>query len=201
MFGGFSLVSGKGEDIIKHIYGNQEQQILSTFLDKPMNVTEVDKQILSYFKNSMLTLTPAFDRHMFMEILYNAKLFDTAIDGIHDHIDADPAPGDGNNVNISDGNGIRTVFGIMKKKADAINKYAASENEVANKAFDAGNEYNGTTFEAIFGNLYKQIDLIDRYNGASYHIIGYLKNLEYYDPVADERLKYVPERESRLDQF
>ena len=203
MFGGFSLVSGKGEDIIKHIYGNQEQHILSTFLDKPMNEVEVDKQILSYFKNSMLTLTPAFDRHMFMEILYNAKLFDTAINGIHNHID-DLAMADDNNVNnvnIVNNGEIRDKFGIMKKKSAAINQYATSENEVANKAFDAGNEYNGTTFEAIFGDLYKQIDLIDRYNGASYHIIGYLKNLEYYDPVADERLKYVPERESRLDQF
>lgn len=206
MFGGFSLVSGKGEDIIKHIYGDQEAMILSTFLDKPMNVAEVDKQILSYFKNSMLTLTPAFDRHMFMEILYNAKLFDTAINGIHTYIDADPAPGE-NNVNIADGNGIRTDFGIMKKKADVINRYADSENEVANKKINPNVPtetpavYNGTTFKAIFGDLYKQIDLIDRYNGASYHIIGYLKNLEYYDPVADERLKYVPERESRLDQF
>ena len=201
MFGGFSLVSGKGEDIIKHIYGNQEEQILSTFLDKPINVADVDKQILSYFKNSMLTLTPAFDRHMFMEILYNAKLFDTAIAGIHTYIDADPAP-DHDNVNIATAeNTIRDDFGIMKKRADKINLYAASENEVANKEFNAANAYNGTTFETIFGDLYKQIDLIDRYNGASYHIIGYLKNLEYYDPVADERLKYVPERESRLDQF
>ena len=203
MFGGFSLVSGKGEDIIKHIYGDQEAMILSTFLDKPMNVAEVDKQILSYFKNSMLTLTPAFDRHMFMEILYNAKLFDTAINGIHDHIDEVPALDDDNvnNVNIVKDDKIRDKFGIMKKKATTINQYAASENEAANKAFGTAGEYNGTTFEAIFGDLYKQIDLIDRYNGASYHIIGYLKNLEYYDPVADERLKYVPERESRLDQF
>ena len=197
MFGGFSLISGKGEDIIKHIYGDNEKVILATFLDRPQNVKDIDRQILAYFKNSMLTLTPAFDRHMFMEILYNSKLFDTAIEGINTHIDENPAPVD--NVNIAvivdDKKVVRDSFGIMKKKGNVINKYATAENVNAENTFETNN------FKNYFGNLYKEIGLIDRYNGVSYHLIGYLKNLEYYDTASNSTMKYVQDRESNLSQF
>ena len=180
MFGGFSLTSGSGKDIVNEIYGDVKDTITEIYLNKLTAVENLEANILGFYKSSLMTLTPSFDRHMFMEILYNAKLYDRAVAQIEQTLE-DPA----NNRLIQHG----TIMGnaAMNIKAKWTGNYAANDN-LYNVPRGGLNETVGLRVDVKdvayrFDHFYKKIYGIDQHNALAYGLIAYLKNLEYHDDV------------------
>ena len=200
MFGGFSLIENVGIKKINRIYGDANKQIvLQTLFNEQNASTDLAENILSYFKNQMMILTPSFDRHMYMNILYNSKLFAEARRSIDLQID-DPAHGlfDDNNLGVmsnfyyhNDGNAAnnRNLYWapvmngerpLRQRTDDTIDRNLLKNTPVA----------AGGTNHSSYYELYQSIRELDRYNGLMYALIGYMKNLEYYDMEFDTEVPY-----------
>ena len=199
MFGGFSLIENVGIKKINRIYGDANKQIvLQTLFNEQNASTDLAENILSYFKNQMMILTPSFDRHMYMNILYNSKLFSEARRSIDLQID-DPAHGlfDDNNLGVMSNFNYHTAGvpannrnlywapvmngerPLRDQTADTIDRNLLKNTPVA-----------GGTNHSSYYELYQSIRELDRYNGLMYALIGYMKNLEYYDMEFDTEVPY-----------
>jgi hypothetical protein len=196
MFGGFSLASGSGKDIVNEIYGDVKDTITEIYLDKLTGLENPTEAILGYYKTSLMTLTPAFDRHMFMEILYNADIYQRAIASIGQHVE-DPA-----NKKMIDGNDFKAEFKrdntlIKKSKWFGRNNGASDLFKAPidiKEARAAGNEIDSLNANYLYQPLYKKIHDIDTNNSFAYAMIGYLKNLEYYDNVNESSHAFYTNR-------
>jgi hypothetical protein len=199
MFGGFSLIENVGIKKINRIYGDANKQIvLQTLFNEQNASTDLAENILSYFKNQMMILTPSFDRHMYMNILYNSKLFAEARRSIDLQID-DPAHGlfDDNNLGVMSNFNYHTAAipannrnlywapvmngerPLRDQTADTIDRNLLKNTPVA-----------GGTNHSSYYELYQSIRELDRYNGLMYALIGYMKNLDYYDMEFDTEMPY-----------
>lgn len=181
MFGGFSLTSGSGKDIVNEIYGDVKDTITEIYLNKLTAVENLEANILGFYKSSLMTLTPSFDRHMFMEILYNAKLYDRAVHQIEQTLE-DPA-----HKRLVDGDRI-AADAAMNVKAKWTGNYAGEPGNLysvprggLNEAVGAREDVKADTYR--FDHFYKKIYGIDQHNALAYGLIAYLKNLEYHDDV------------------
>jgi hypothetical protein len=61
--------------LVTSFYRDKEgQDIFKNLMPFNSNVNDVEKMIITKYNKSMLTLTPLFDRYLFMEILYNSNV-------------------------------------------------------------------------------------------------------------------------------